>query len=172
MDDASGEEVAAWHLRRALETHRRTGRVLGTKEACEAGLIRLMEDARGGRSTNGGEGATAAKKLVYLHAASSLLCRILADRISWIATAGAASPEEWNDDPRLMVSALRFCSMEPSETVLLVLGRSGCGKGGDAMAFRKHVGGFVDEGMGCLVPTHDGTRYDGAVPARYSGSAG
>ena len=89
---------------------------------------------------------------------------ILADRMSWIATAGAASPEEWNDDPRLMVSAL--------ETMPLVLGSGGCGKGGDATAFRKHVGRYVDEGMGCLVPTHDGTRYDGAVPARYSGSAG
>ena len=95
-----------------------------------------MENAKqGGRSTNGGGGGAAAKKLVYLHAASSLLCRILTDRMSCIATTGAALREEWNADPRLMVSALRFCSMEPSETVPLVLGRSGCGKGGDAMAF-------------------------------------
>jgi len=160
------EEVAAWYLRRAIDSHDETGRIRTTEEILRAGLIRLgfvSFASDGSRELSGldvaserregGGRRSAVGRLIYAYSATSLLCRILLDKLKEPLSSGRLPSTEsslgWSED--LFVSVIRFCSMDLSETVPFILESDGVARDG-LSKFRKRVARFVDGGE-CLEPT-------------------
>ncbi|KAL9186891.1 hypothetical protein ACHAXT_010611 [Thalassiosira profunda] len=146
------DEVASWYLKRAIDTHAETGQVASTRAVCKAGLTRLgLAPLAGDKAEDNlavNQESRAVGKLIYLHSAASLFCRILAGKLTGPMSNGATSSLDALPGLKgVFTSVIDFCSMELADSVPFIIGS---GDGLSVSAFQKHTTLFTncDECLG------------------------